>query len=91
MGTHSLASCSLLLLLRGDLLAQKAVHTVSQLLEIDDLRGWLTFLAGAALLAELDPFSLLQHNIRLLVQAIPKPSITDKLNPLATKPTLSFY
>jgi hypothetical protein len=53
------------------ILAQKVVHIESHLLEVDDLTGSSNPMAGVALLAEFDPFPLLQHKIRLLGKLSP--------------------
>jgi hypothetical protein len=67
--------------------------TVSQPLELGDVTGRLIAMASVDLSADLHLFPIIirQHIIRILVQTIPKPSITDKLISLATTALSLLY
>jgi hypothetical protein len=53
-------------------------------MEVDNLTGRLTTDKNRVFLPDLAPFSLLQHNLRLLIQALPRNITVDKTVGLAT-------
>jgi hypothetical protein len=63
--------------MEGQLLAQKAIYlyTVSQIMEVDNLTGRFITDENRTLLADLAPFPLLQHKLRLLIQVLKRPNL----------------
>jgi hypothetical protein len=62
----------------------RAQNTVSQIMEVDNLTGRLTTDENRVLLADFAPFSLHQHKLRLLNQALRRSLTVDKTIGLAT-------
>jgi hypothetical protein len=70
--------------IEGQLLAQKEIYTVSQIMELDYLAGMLTTDKNNALLADLTPFPFLQHKLSLLICALRRNPTADKMVCLVT-------
>ncbi len=71
--------------IEGQLLAQKGIYIASHIIEVDDLFGRLTTNENRPLRADLAPFPMLQHKLRVLIQALQRPPTEDKFVGLATK------
>jgi hypothetical protein len=78
MVTHTSVSLSLKCT-KGDMLNEINLHTVFQLLEVDDLTGCLTSIENRALLEELMSFPLLQYKLRLLICFLRSRPTVEKL------------
>jgi hypothetical protein len=61
------------------LLREKSLHTVSQLLEVNDLTGHLTIDENRLLLTDLTPYPQLQHKLHLLIHSLRRAPVVDKL------------
>ncbi len=64
----------------GGVLADRGIFTISQLLEINDLTGWLTTEENRALFEDLAVYPHRQHKLRLFVRVFRRGPIADKLN-----------
>jgi hypothetical protein len=60
------------------LLREKSLHTVSQLLGVNDLTGRLTIDENRLLLTDLTPYPQLQHKLHLLIHALRRAPVVDK-------------
>jgi hypothetical protein len=71
------------------ILRDRNVYTVSQLLEVNDLTGWLTVDENRLLFADLATYPHLQHKLRLLVRTMRKAPVVDKfVTPTTTASSL---
>jgi hypothetical protein len=65
------------------------VHTVSQLLEVNDLTGRLTTTENEPLLTQLAVYHHLQHKLRLLIRSMRRAQVVDKfVTPITTATSL---
>ncbi len=65
-GTSSFSKVFPVSAMEGQILSEKAIYTVSQLMEMDDLTGWLTMGENRALMLGLAPFSIVSLGIEEL-------------------------
>jgi hypothetical protein len=68
---------------KDTLLAWKGIYSL-KIMEVDELTDRLTKDENRALLADLAPFLLLQHKVRLLIQALRRGPTAEKVVVLAT-------
>ncbi len=65
------------------------MHTVSQLLEVNDLTGRLTVDENEALLARLGVYPHLQHKLRIFIRSMRRAPVVDKfVTPITTATSL---